>query len=151
MGHDIPFFSHGGSYEWVAQDAGFEVLPVPPMMSRERAKQYMAFNGGEVGNPFRDSFLTYEELKEYVPCEAGMLRDAKADVVIIGWNLPSYLSVRLVGIPIVAQRPDPIHRPLLRSKDGVFVPALIRLASLPAYELVCQLDHASATAVDQAV
>lgn len=125
MGQDVQFFSHGGTYEWLAQQTGFEVVSVPPMMSQERAKQYMAFNRAEVGNPFRDSFFTYEELKEYVPREAELLRDARADVVLIGWNLPSYLSVQLAGIPIVVQQPGPFTAPFFDRKMGVFVPTLI--------------------------
>ena len=105
MGQNVQFFSHGGPYESVARDQGFEVVPVQPTMSRERAEEYFAFNRGERGNPFRDSFFNYEELQEYVSREAASLREARADVVLIGWNLPSYLSVQLVEIPIVVQQP----------------------------------------------
>jgi UDP:flavonoid glycosyltransferase YjiC (YdhE family) len=125
MGQDVLFFSHGGTYEWVARDAGFEVVVVPPPMSRERAEKYMAFNRAEVGNPFRDSFFTYEELKEYVPQEAELLRETRAEAVLIGWNLPSYLSVQLVDIPIVVQQPGPFTAPFFDRKMGVFVPSLI--------------------------
>ena len=125
MGQDVLFFSHGGTYEWVAKAEGFEVIAVPPTMSPERAKYYMAFNRAEVGNPFRDSFFSYEELKEYVPREAEMLREARADAVLIGWNLPSYLSVQLVDIPIVVQQPGPFTAPFFDRKMGVFVPTLI--------------------------
>ena len=125
MGQDVLFFSHGGTYEWVARDAGFEVVAVPPTMSRERAEVYMAFNRAEIGNPFRDSFFSYEELKEYVPREAELLREARADAVLIGWNLPSYLSVQLVDIPIVVQQPGPFTAPFFDRKMGVFVPTLI--------------------------
>ncbi len=125
MGQEILFFSHGGTYEWVARDGGFEVVAVPPIMSQERADVYMAFNRAEVGNPFRDSFFSYEELKEYVPREAAMLREARAEAVLIGWNLPSYLSVQLVDIPIVVQQPGPFTAPFFDRKMGVFVPTLI--------------------------
>ncbi len=125
MGQDVQFFSHGGPYERVARDAGFEVVAVPPTMSRGRAEEYMAFNRADVGNPFRDSFFSYEELKEYVPREAELLREARADAVLIGWNLPSYLSVQLVDIPIVVQQPGPFTAPFFDRKMGVFVPALI--------------------------
>jgi len=41
------FFSHGGTYEHVAQEAGFKVVAVGPSMSPGRAAEYMAFNRGE--------------------------------------------------------------------------------------------------------
>lgn len=125
LGQEVRFFSHGGPYESVARNAGFEVISVQPTMSPERAEHYMAFNRAEVGNPLRDSFFSYEELKEYVPREAEVLREARADAVLIGWNLPSYLSVELVGIPIVVQQPGPFTAPFFDRRMGVVVPCLI--------------------------
>ncbi len=125
LGQDVQFFSHGGTYEWVARDAGFDVVPVPPTMSRERAREYMAFNRGERGNPFSDSFFTYEELKAYVAGEATRLREMRTDAVLIGWNLPSYLSVQLVDIPIIVQQPGPFTAPFFDRHMGVFVPNLV--------------------------
>lgn len=125
LGQEVRFFSHGGPYESVAQNAGFDVISVQPTMSPERAEHYMAFNRAEVGNPLRDSFFSYEELKEYVSREAEVLREARADAVLIGWNLPSYLSVQLVGIPIVVQQPGPFTAPFFDRRMGVFVPSLI--------------------------
>ena len=59
---DVTFFSHGGTYEYVAREAGFEVVAVALAMSPERTVEYIAFNRGEKGNPFRDSFFTYAML-----------------------------------------------------------------------------------------
>jgi UDP:flavonoid glycosyltransferase YjiC (YdhE family) len=124
MGQDMAFFSHGGSYEYVAREAGFDVISVEPFMSNQRAADYMAFNRGEKGNPFRDSFFTYEELQAYVPSEADAYRQARADAVLIGWNLPSYLSAPLAGIPILVQQPGPFTAPFFDRKMGVFQPSL---------------------------
>lgn len=125
MGQDVLFFSHGGSYERVAEDAGFAVIPVPPMMSPQRAAEYMAFNRAEQGNPLRDSFFTYEELAAYAQSEASALREVRVDAVLIGWNLPSYLSVQLVDIPMIVQQPGPFTAPFFDKRMGVFVPSLI--------------------------
>lgn len=125
LGQDVRFFSHGGPYESVAREARFDVVPVLPTMSPERAEQYMRFNRAEIGNPFRDSFFSYEELKEYVPREVNALRETRADAVLIGWNLPSYLSAQLVGIPIVVQQPGPFTAPFFDRKMAEFVPSLI--------------------------
>jgi hypothetical protein len=95
----------------VAREAGFEVVAVAPTMSAQRAADYMAFNRGEKGNPFRESFFTDDELDAYVPAEADAFRQARADAVLIGWNLPSYLSAPLAGIPILVQQPGPFTAP----------------------------------------
>jgi UDP:flavonoid glycosyltransferase YjiC (YdhE family) len=128
LGQEVVFFSHGGNYEYVAQEAGFEVVAVTPQMSPQRAAEYMAFNRGEKGNPFRDSFFTDDELQAYVPAEADAFRQARADAVLIGWNLPSYLSAPLAGIPILVQQPGPFTAPFFDRKMGVFQPSLFGAA-----------------------
>jgi UDP:flavonoid glycosyltransferase YjiC (YdhE family) len=45
--------------------------------------------------------------------------------VLIGWNLPSYLSVQLVGIPLIVQQPGPFTAPFFDRRMGVFVPSLV--------------------------
>ncbi len=128
LGQEIVFFSHGGTYEYVAQEAGFAVVAVEPQMSPERAAEYMAFNRGEKGNPFRDSFFTDDELRAYVPSEADAFRQARAGAVLIGWNLPSYLSAPLAGIPILVQQPGPFTAPFFDRQMGVFQPSLFGAA-----------------------
>jgi UDP:flavonoid glycosyltransferase YjiC (YdhE family) len=128
LGQEVVFFSHGGGYEYVAREAGFEITAVAPEMSPERATEYMAFNRGAKGNPFRDSFFTYDELHAYVPAEADTFRQARADAVLIGWNLPSYLSAPLAGIPILVQQPGPFTAPFFDRKMGVFQPSLLGAA-----------------------
>lgn len=124
-GQNVQFFSHGGPYEHVASEEGFEVIPVEPQMSPERAQQYMRFNRGEGVKSMRDSFFSYEELKEYVSKEAVALKNERADAVLIGWNLPSYLSVQLAGIPIIVQQPGAFIAPFFDRKMGVFIPSLV--------------------------
>jgi len=122
---EVVFFSHGGPYESFARDAGFDVVSIPPTMSPERANEYMAYNRGEGSKSLSSSFFTYEELKAYVPAEADALRQVNADAVLIGWNLPSYLSVQLAGIPIIVQQPGPWTAPFFDRKMAEFAPAVV--------------------------
>ena len=128
LGQTVLFFSHGGGYEHVAREAGFEVVTVAPEMSPQRADEYMAFNRGEKGNPFRNSFFTDAELQDYVPSEVDAFRQTRADAVLIGWNLPSYLSAPLAGIPILVQQPGPFTAPFFDRKMGVFQPSVLGAA-----------------------
>jgi len=125
LGQDVRFFSHGGPYEHVAENDCFEVVSVDPQMSPERAEEYEAFDRAERGNPFRDGFFSYEELDAYVRSEGDALREVHADAVLIGSNLPSYLSVQLMDIPIVVRQPGPFTAPFFDRNMGVFVPSLI--------------------------
>lgn len=133
--HEVIFFSHGGPYESFAREAGFDVISISPTMSPERAKEYMRYNRGEGNKSLSSSFFTYEELKAYVPAEANALREVSADAVLIGWNLPSYLSVQLVGIPIIVQQPGSWTAPFFDYKLAEFVPAVAgpKLAKLMHY------------------
>ncbi|MDJ0774079.1 MAG: glycosyltransferase, partial [Mastigocoleus sp. MO_167.B18] len=60
----------------------------------------------------------------YVPAEADAFRQVNADAVLIGWNLPSYLSVQLAGIPIIVQQPAPWTAPFFDRKLAEFAPAI---------------------------
>lgn len=124
-GQELSFLSHGGPYEHVARDEGFDVVPVEPWMSPERARRYMKFNRGEGVRSMRDSFFTLEELKQHVPNETDAFESVRADAVLIGWNLPSYLSAKLAGIPIIVQQPGTFTAPFFDKKMGVFVPSLV--------------------------
>jgi UDP:flavonoid glycosyltransferase YjiC (YdhE family) len=124
LDQEVVFFSHGGPYESFAREAGFEVVSITPTMSQERASEYMAYNRGEGSKSFSSSFFTYEELKAYVPVETDALRQVNADAVLIGWNLPSYLSAQLARIPIIVQQPGPWTAPFFDKKMAEFAPAV---------------------------
>ncbi len=89
------------------------------------ANEYITYNRGEGSKSLSSSFFTYEELKAYVPAEADALRQVNADTVLIGWNLPSYLSVQLVGIPIIVQQPGAWTAPFFDRKMAEFAPAAV--------------------------
>ena len=93
-------------------------------MSPQRYDEFIKYNRGEGSKSLDSSFFTYEELKEYVPAEADALKQVKADAVLIGWNLPSYLSVQLAGIPIIVQQPGSFTAPYFDKKLAEFAPAL---------------------------
>ncbi len=121
---DVIFFSHGGPYEQLARDEGFEVISITPTMSPQRYDEYIKYNRGEGSKSLKASFFTYEELKSYVAAEVDALKQVNADAVLIGWNLPSYLSVQVVDIPIIVQQPGPFTAPFFDKKLAEFAPAL---------------------------
>ncbi|MDJ0805245.1 MAG: glycosyltransferase [Gammaproteobacteria bacterium] len=121
---EVTFFSHGGPYESIVRDEGFEVVSVTPTMTPERYDEFIKYNRGEGSKSLKASFFTYEELKAYVSAEADALKQVNADAVLIGWNLPSYLSVQVVGVPIIVQQPGPFTAPFFDKKLAEFAPAL---------------------------
>ena len=121
---DVVFFSHGGPYESIVRDEGFELVSVTPTMSPQRYDEFIKYNRGEGSKSLDSSFFTYEELKDYVPAEADALKQVNADAVLIGWNLPSYMSAQLAGIPIIVQQPGSFTAPYFDKKLAEFAPAL---------------------------
>ena len=126
MGQEILFFSHGGPYENIVKDEGFDVAQVAPLMSHDRAQEYFRFNRGEGEIGLKSSFFTFEELEQYVPNEVHAFKNEKADAVLIGWNLPSYLSAQLANIPIIVQQPGSFIAPFYDRQMGEFVPSVLR-------------------------
>ena len=62
---EVVFFSHGGPYESLARDAGFEVVSITPTMSPDRYNEYIKYNRGEGSKSLSGSFFSYDELKQY--------------------------------------------------------------------------------------
>jgi hypothetical protein len=109
-GEEVVFLGHGGAYEHLVQEAGFELVSVDPVVSPERAADYLAFNRGDRGTPSgrasspgTNSARTFR--RRCTPSARG------ADAVLIGWNLPSCLSAPLPGFPIIVEQPGPLTAP----------------------------------------
>jgi UDP:flavonoid glycosyltransferase YjiC (YdhE family) len=97
LGGRAIFFSHGGDYEALAQDAGFSVHAVAPAYTREQIRELMRFDQLEkYGDPFPDEWLV-----EHVLNEARAYAEHGAGLVVTGFNLPCVLSARKAGVPLV--------------------------------------------------
>ena len=44
LGGEAVFFSHGGEYEWLAEEAGFEVIRVEPIYSEQEIKRLWSWS-----------------------------------------------------------------------------------------------------------
>ncbi len=104
LGQEVILFIHGGGYEHVARQAGFDVVAVAPEMSPGQTAEYITLNHGEQGNPFRESFFTDGELQAYVPAEADTslrenilglkaLQDKLDDPAIVAREIMKFLGV----------------------------------------------------------
>ncbi len=97
LGGKAVFFSHGGGYEYLATEAGFEIFRVEPLYSPEEIDELWKYDRLEkFGDPFSVSWLTEHVLKEeqaYADCGVSM--------VVTGFNIPCSLSARKAGLPLV--------------------------------------------------
>jgi UDP:flavonoid glycosyltransferase YjiC (YdhE family) len=97
LGGRAIFFSHGGDYEALAEDAGFAVHAVAPTYTRAQVRELMSFDQFEkFGDPFPDDWLI-----EHVLNEERAYAEHAPSLVVTGFNVPCVLSARKAKVPLV--------------------------------------------------
>ena len=103
MGGRVVFFSHGGQYEYLARDQGFDIIKVAPQYTKESIRRIISINRGErKGLPYTEQFLreaVREEIKTY--------KKTGVKMIISYVNNPSSISARVAGIPLICVIPAP--------------------------------------------
>ena len=67
LGGKAVFFSHGGKYEHLIEDFGFDIVKVSPTFTDEVVKEIVSINRGEKkGIPYTESFLREAVREEIV-------------------------------------------------------------------------------------
>ncbi len=103
LGGKAVFFSHGGKYEHLIDDFGYDIIRVNPIYSEETIKEIISINrGGKKGIPYKESFLR-ESVKE----EIAAYKKAGVKMVVSFVNVPCSISARAAGIPLVCVSPAP--------------------------------------------
>lgn len=101
LGGKALFFSHGGTYEHLIKDFGFEFIRVKPIFNEEIVNHIISVNRREKkGVPYSSSFLreaVKEEVKAFI--ESGV------KLIVSFHNLASSISVRSAGIPLICVTP----------------------------------------------
>jgi len=90
--------THGGTYEFVLKDEGIPFEYITPIMSDERAQEFVAANRDERG---LQGFYKTEELREHVQSEIKFFKENNISVVLTGFTLSNAVSTRATGIPLV--------------------------------------------------
>lgn len=116
-GEPVVFATHGGPYQHVIEDAGFELTLLPPLMDRERCARYIR-DICQIGRPGL-RLQSPDEVRAGVAAEVEFFRQHGARAVVIGFSLTVFLSSRVVGIPVVA------------SHGGSYVPPVLERGLAP--------------------
>jgi UDP:flavonoid glycosyltransferase YjiC (YdhE family) len=116
-GERVVFASHGGPFEQVIRDAGFELTVLAPAMDGARCARYVQ-DVCRLGKP-GTRLQSAEEVRASVRSEVDFFRRHGAQLAVIGFSLTVYLSSRVVGIPVVA------------SHGGSYVPPLFERGLAP--------------------
>lgn len=124
QGGKVIMATHGGSYDYVLKEEKIPVKHVPPMMSHERAKEFVAANRGEQG-PLGFGFYTIDELREHVKSEIEFFKTHNISVVLSGFALSTAVSSRAVGIPLAVTHLGSWVPPIFERKMGVPGPPMM--------------------------
>lgn len=116
-GEPVVFATHGGPYQHVIEDAGFELTVLPPTMDTDRCARYIR-DLCQIGRPGL-RLQPHDEVRQSVDAEAGFFRQHDVRAVVIGFTLTVYLSSRVVGIPVVT------------SHGGSYVPPVLERGLAP--------------------
>lgn len=110
--------SHGGPYAHLLDEAGLAWRRVAPAVGSQDAEAFIdavVSLGPRPKALYDDSFI-----REAALAEAALFREVGARMAVIGFNLTTYLSSRLAGIPVAT------------SHGGSFVPPVLARGLCPA-------------------
>ncbi len=103
LGGRVIFFSHGGKYEHLIEDFGYDMIRVKPLYSEESSREIMSINRGEKkGISYPESFIR-ESVKE----EIIAYKKSGIKMVVSFVNVPCSISARAAKIPLVCVSPAP--------------------------------------------
>jgi UDP:flavonoid glycosyltransferase YjiC (YdhE family) len=97
IGGEVVFFSHGGDYEYLAQDIGAEVVRVRPIYNKRYIDWLWASSRLE---SFRNPF-SRKILDEHVKQEIAAFNKSHIELIVSTNNFPCYISARAANIPLV--------------------------------------------------
>jgi hypothetical protein len=124
MGGRGVFFSHGGRYEYLARDQGFEIIKVNPQYKEESIKRIISINRGEQkGLPYTEQFL-----REAVREEIIAYKKTGVKLIVSFVNVPSAISARAAKIPLICVSPAPgtFHLSIPDNYENLFSRLILR-------------------------
>ena len=125
------FFSHGGQYESLVREHGFEIIRVEPIYSEEFIEHLWKHSRLEkTGSPFPLPIL-----KTHVEHEISAYRQAGVELVVTTNNYPCGISARAAKIPLIFITPKVTGKFTIYPDDAEFfftrfLPKKIKLAFL---------------------
>jgi len=116
QGGKAVFFSHGGQYESLVKEHGFEVIRVEPIYSQEFIDDLWKFSRLEkTGSPF-----PLQILKTHVEHEISAYNKAGVELIVTTNNFPCSISARAAKIPLVFITPKVTGKFTIYPDDAEF-------------------------------
>jgi len=97
LGGKVIFFSHGGEYEYLAKDLGFEIVKVEPFFTKEILARYQSIIRGEQkGQLYPEGFV-----EDAINNEIAAFKETEVKMIVSTHNYFSTISARAANIPLV--------------------------------------------------
>lgn len=108
LGENVIIFSHGGKYEYLAEDQGFKITRINPISDRSGITRYFLEHGEEdLINMIKNQVQTYKE--------------AKINALVQTCSyLDCLLSPRVANIPIISVLTGTLAPPFFKAKYATF-------------------------------
>ena len=97
LGGEAIFFSHGGEYEYLAKDLGFEIIKVKQFFTKEILARYQSIIRGEQKGQLYPEGFTEEAIKG----EITAFKETDIKMIVSTHNYFSTISARAANIPLV--------------------------------------------------
>lgn len=134
LGGKAVFFSHGGKYEYLAKDFGYDIVRVNPIYTEESIRKKIRINRGEQkGIPYTEAFL-----REAVSEEIAIFKKTEVKMIVSFVNFPCSISARAAGIPLVCISPAPgnFHLRIPDDFENSFTRLIPQSIKIPLYNWV---------------
>ncbi|UCF12112.1 MAG: glycosyltransferase family 1 protein [Thermoplasmatales archaeon] len=134
LGGKAVFFSHGGKYEYLAKDFGYDIVRVNPIYTEESIRKIIRINRGEQkGIPYSEAFL-----REAVTEEIAFFKKTGVKMIVSFVNFPCSISARAAGIPLVCISPAPgnFHLRIPDDFENNFTRLIPQSIKIPLYNWI---------------
>jgi UDP:flavonoid glycosyltransferase YjiC (YdhE family) len=134
LGGEVVFFSHGGEYEYLVRELGYEIIRVNPIYSEGYIDLLWKSSRLETWkNPFSMKILS-----EHVKEEIAAFKKTGIKLVVSTNNFPCCISARAAKIPFISVTPKVIPKYTIYPDDAEFfftrfIPKRIKLKILNWY------------------
>jgi UDP:flavonoid glycosyltransferase YjiC (YdhE family) len=131
-GVPVAFAGRGGRFGWLVESAGFGMTRLEPAVTPAGEADFLAAILAMGPRTSRD-FYDDDELRTAVDAEVDLIRRVRADLVVTGFTLSTYLSTRVAGVPLATDHGGSFVPPVLSAMGcpEAVNPPDPRLARLP--------------------